>query len=302
MKRYFLYSLIYVTLFLVLGTALAREKEKIHKEFAKKESLDISTVSGDCIIKQSSSEKITVEVVYAVSPSESFKPDIKERKNSIKIKERWSGSHSSGNVTWTIYIPPGTEVEFSTASGDLTVEDVNNKIEASTASGDIDIRNTSGEFDCNTASGDIKVENSQGEMEFNTASGDIEIGHSTGIFELSCASGDIDANDITIKDESSFSTASGDVNIKLAQSSEYDLNLSTASGDVILDYNGQQIKGFFEFTAKKNSGRISSPIHFDNEEEFERNGKKYIRKSFTKNGGSPKIELETASGTVKLIK
>jgi len=302
MKRFCILSTVYVIVFLAFGTGFAQKEEKFHKEFDKKESVMISTVSGDCIIKQSSSDKIILDVVYSVRPSKFFEPDISERGNSLKIKERWSGSSSSGKVTWTLAVPPETEVEFSTASGDLSVEGVNNKIEANTASGDIEIENTTGDLDCNTASGDIKVKNAQGEMELNTASGEVDVKNSKGVFELSCASGDIDASNITIKEESSFSTASGDVEVKLAKSSDYDLELSAASGDVTLDYNGNQIKGFFEFTAKKRRGRISSPISFDSEEEFGRNGNEYVRKSFTKDGSNPKIYLETSSGTVKLKK
>ena len=137
-------------------------------------------------------------------------------------------------------------------------------------------------------------------MGFSTASGDIRIRNSQGFFELSCASGDIDASNITIQEESSFSTASGDVEVKLAASSEFDLDFSAASGDVTLDYNGNDIIGYFEFSAKKRSGNIRSPIDFDREEEYGRNGDEYMRKSFSKGGLTPKIYISTASGRATL--
>ncbi|RLD82125.1 MAG: hypothetical protein DRJ10_05370 [Bacteroidetes bacterium] len=88
----------------------------------------------------------------------------------------------------------------------------------------------------------------------------------------------------------------------MAKSSSYDLTLSSASGDVTLNYNGNDLSGFYEFTARVKKGRIISPVKFDKEEVIEKNGKKYDVKSFTKGNSSPIILIKTSSGTAKLIK
>jgi DUF4097 and DUF4098 domain-containing protein YvlB len=305
---------------LLLGWRVSypQEMKEINKTFEAKKSVRIQTASGDCVIKAGDAGKIIVHVEYSERAEGSFEADMEEKSNSLKLRERWYGSHSGGRVKWTVTVPSETEIEFSTASGDLSVEDINNLIDASTASGDITIESSQGEFEVSTASGDISIADSKGEfdfstasgdikssqmngeMDFSTASGDIQIRGSEGQFELSCASGDIDASGITIKEESAFSTASGDVEVKLAASSDYDLELSAASGDVTLDYNGNEIKGYFEFSAKKRSGNIRSPIDFDKEEEYGRNGDEYMKKSFSKGGQTPKIYIGTASGRATL--
>jgi DUF4097 and DUF4098 domain-containing protein YvlB len=292
--------------------------KEIHETFEAKKNVRIQTVSGDCEIKAGESGKIIVDVEYAQKVEDSFEADIQETSNSIKIRERWYGRSSGGRVKWTVTVPSETEIEFSTASGDLSVDGINNTLDASTASGDITIEGSKGEFEISTASGDINVTDSNGkfdfstasgdikssqmtgEMEFSTASGDIRLRNAEGLFEFSCASGDIESSGLTIKEESSFSTASGDIEVKLAKSSDYDLELSAASGDVTLDYDGNEIKGYFEFTAKKRSGSIRSPIDFDKEEEYGRNGDEYVKKSFSKGGQTPKIFLSTASGRAML--
>ena len=310
-----------LVIFLVLcfcHGALIAQEEEIHKTFDAKKEVQINTVSGDCIVKKGGSGKIQVDVVFSVEPKDAFEPDFRERENSLRLKERWYGSRTSGHVTWTITVPPETEIEFSTASGDLTVEGLTNSIEASTASGEIMIVNSKGEFDISTASGDMIIENTEGEFdlstasgeieaynlqgtfELSTASGDIDVTDSKGMFELSCASGGIDASNILIEGESSFSTASGKVYVSPSESPEYDLRLSSASGNATLDYNGNPIKGHFEFTARKGRGRIVSPVKFDHEEEFERNDQVYVRKSFTKRGSTPVITIKTASGRATL--
>jgi len=300
------------------GLLFAQNMKEINKTFEAKKSVRIQTVSGDCVVKTGDAGKITVQVKYSERAEDSFEADMQEKSNSLKLRERWHGSSSGGRVEWTVTVPAETEIEFSTASGDFSAEDINIMLDASTASGDITIENSQGEFEISTASGDISIMDSKGEfdfstasgdiksskmtgeMEFSTASGDIKIRNGEGVFELSCASGDIETSGLVIKEESSFSTASGDVEVELAKSSEFDLELSAASGDVTLDYNGNDIKGYFEFTAKKRSGSIRSPIDFDNEKEYGRNGDDYVKKSFSKGGQTPKIYLSTASGRAML--
>ena len=315
-----LYKLLIVGLaVLFLSSAIYAKEETIRKTFDAKETVRIKTVSGDCFIKKGSSNHITVEVTYSVRPQGSFEPEFYERGNTLKLQERWYGS-SSGRVTWEITVPANTEIEFSTASGDLTVAELTKSIEASTASGNLTIEKCDADYDLSTASGDISFEDSQGDFDLSTASGDIEcfnvdgffdlstasgsidISDSRGEFDLSCASGSVRALNVEIEEESNFSTASGRVEVRLAKSAEFDLDLSSASGSVTLDYNGNTIKGYFEFTARKRRGRINSPIKFEDEEEFERHGQTYVRKSFSKGGKSPRIFLETASGKVTLKK
>lgn len=337
MKRGMTIIISVIILMLVCSHPQTGWGKEIHKKFEGKESVELNTVSGDCIIKTHRSNEIIVDLFYDVEPEDAFEYKIREVGKSLIIKERWHSS-SRGEVTWTLTVPAGTEIEFSTASGDLTAEglsksfeastasgdieiqDMNGEIEISTASGDVVIMNARGEIEISTASGDIRIEKSGGEVELSTASGeieavdiddeielstasgDIEISNSRGIFNLGCASGSVKAEEIKIEGMSNFSTASGEVEVILAETSKYDLELSTASGDVVLDYNGHSIEGYFEFVARKRRSRIKCPFDFEDEEEFEKNGHTYVRKSFHKKGKTPEIHLHTATGTVELKK
>lgn len=294
-----------------------REQQEVHKTFPKKETVRIKTVSGDCIIKKGKSNKIEVDLRYSVHPEDAFEPEFDERATSLDIEESWYG-RCSGRVEWTISVPESTEIEFSTASGDLSVEGLKSDVDASTASGDVSLtsiegeisvstasgdvfmENISGDLECSTASGEIEGDNINGEIEFSTASGNIDITKSSGEFDCSCASGDIDASDITFEDESDFSTASGDVEVSLAETLDVDLEISTASGHILLDYQGLPVKGTFIFTAREDRGDIRAPFAFDEEEEFWRNNHLYMRKTFIKGGSTPRIELSTASGNAIL--
>jgi len=266
---------------ITLVNTSATEKKEITKTFDKKESIDMRFVSGDCQVKKGSSDKIEVHLVYRIDPPEAFEPVFQEKGEELVLKERFHGS-SSGNSTWTLTVPDGIEIQFKSASGDFEVAGLKCEIKV------------------NTASGEISIENSDGEFHVNTASGEIDVNSGSGEYSLHTASGDVDGKEIIIKEESSFNAASGDVYIELARSSTHDLKLGSASGDAILNFNGNPIQGYFEFTAKVRTGRIKSPFKFDNEEEFYKNDQLYVRKSFTKGEDAPVIRISTASGKAEL--
>lgn len=326
----------------VCSMAVSAVAEEVQKSFDGIKKVELSSVSGDCIVKTHRSDEVIVELYYNVTPEGSFDYEMKESGKTLVIKEKWGrgGRHRnmSGDVSWTLIVPADTEIEFNTASGDITVSGLTKRVEASTASGDIEIsdvsahidmstasgnanlNNIDGDIEISTASGDIDIEDSKGDIELSTASGDIDakgvsgdidlgaasgdikISDSRGTFDVGCASGDIDATGVTIEGESDFSVASGSIEVVLAETCDYDLEISSASGDVVLDYNGNEVKGFFEFTARKRRGRIVCPFDFDEEEEFEENGDTYVRKSFSRKGDTPRVELSTASGRAELKK
>ena len=301
MKKLPLISSIVVLVLAMLALTFAQGEKTIHKEFDAKKNLDISIVSGDCFIESGAADKIIVDIEYFVKPEKAFKPRFTENSNTLKIKEKWSGS-SSGRVKWFITVPKDIEIDFSAASGDLEIDGTSGSIEASTASGDISIRNTTGDLDISTASGDIDGKEISGELELSTASGDIELDKVKGSFDLSCASGDIDISDAEVEDMSDFSTASGDVEVSLAASPKDDIEISAASGDVALDYNRNKMEGYFEVTVRKGKGRIKSDVGFDKVEEVERHGRTRIRKSFKAGSSAVNVSLSSASGTATLKK
>ncbi|MBN2071165.1 MAG: DUF4097 family beta strand repeat protein [Candidatus Krumholzibacteriota bacterium] len=325
--------------FVVLASSLvqARGGEEVHKEFKGVKEIDIGTVSGNVIIKVHKSDVVLVDLVYEVDQGD-FEYEFDENGDELEIREEWHGRTSSGHVVWTLTVPNGTDIEFSTASGDFEASGPFGSVKASTASGDIYVEDTKGDVNVSTASGevtlkkayggnkvstasgsitieksneksklstasgDINATDMEGTLRLSTASGDIEVSRCRGAFKLSCASGTIMVENVIFEGASSFSTASGEVEVILAESCAYDLELSTASGDVTLDYNGNEVKGYFEFEARKRRGRISCPFDFDNEEEFERHGEDYVRKSFTRKGDEPQVFMSTASGKVTLKK
>lgn len=278
-SKIFIYVLL--GLFVFSLSSFANPKREIIKEFDKKELVSIKTVSGDCIIKTGSTDKIIVKVTNEYSPRDSFEPRFREQKNSLRIKEKLYGSNR-GNSTWEITVPEGTEIDFSSASGGMMIEDYTGEIRGNTASGDFEIINCKGLFGLNTASGYYGIENCTGE------------------FDIQSASGDIDARKIIFTAESEFGTASGNVKVSLGATPEHDISIISASGRAVLDYNGNKMIGLFEMTSRYDHGRIDAPFEFDDIDKFRQHGQRYIMKSVTKESDNPLISIETASGRAVL--
>ncbi len=272
---------IFIGLLIFSLSSFADPKREIVKEFDKKEMVSLKTVSGDCIIKIGTTDKIIVNVTNEYSPRDSFEPSFRERDNALRMKEKMYGSNR-GSSTWTITVPQGTEIDFSSASGGMLIQDYTGELRGSTASGDYELLNCKGLFYLKTASGYYEIENCQGE------------------FDIKSASGNIDARGIIITDESEFASASGNVRVTLGATPEHDLNVGSASGKAAIDYGGNKMVGLFELTTRYDHGRIDAPFEFDNEEKFRKNGQRYIMKSFTRESDQPLISIGTASGRASL--
>jgi DUF4097 and DUF4098 domain-containing protein YvlB len=279
----------------------AKSKERLKQSFDGIDRIKIETVSGDCVVEKGESDAVSLTVLAKYSPEDSFEPQVKQRGGTLYLEEEILRSNS-GYSTWILTVPDGIEIDFETASGDLSVSEVNGSFSVSTASGDIEFEVSSGDFEFSTASGDIRMEKCKGVYDISTASGDIRTADCEGEFSLSTASGDVMARLVTIKDESRFSTASGDISVRLGKPLEHDIRMGTASGSAMLDLNGHPPKGRFELTAKVHSGDIDCPFSFDEEEKFERHGDDYVTKSFTKGSDQPLVMISTASGEAELRK
>lgn len=332
----FRFVLILLLLLFSIGSVQA-EKKAITKTFADKNQVDIHTVSGDCVVETTKGKKIVVQLTHDY-PSDCFKAEFIENGSTLELKEDFSGS-CSGHSLWKLTVPEKTQIKFksasgdfsatglqaelvcATASGDFALANIQGDVEIKTASGDVEAENIKGTFKVKTASGDYNLKNISGELDIKTASGDIEaekiygkkisirgassdieLEDSRGGFVIKTASGEIEIDGITVTGESEFKTASGDVVVTLAQSSDFNLMVASASGDATLDYNGNPIKGYFEFTVKKEDGKIDSPFKFDKQEVIYRYGQEYLKKSFTRKTKTPVIVIKTATGTAALKK
>ena len=309
----------------------------ITRTFPAKNTLKIDTVSANAQVLAGKEGEIRVQVPADLK-EEFGESAISQEGDVLAIREKVSRFSIGNDSTLEIWVPKGTIIIFNSASGNFSTKGIQDNITVKTASGDLEATdckgileiksvsgdvaaaNCSGEIGIGSVSGDLKAEKLTGTITVKTVSGDIEAGNLDGAITLkvvsgdivlkkakgaikaASASGDLKVVDVHLTGESDFKTASGDVSVKLAETAAFNLSLASASGDVLLDYNGHPVKGYVEFSALAERGEIDSPFKFDKEEEIYKHGKKYLVKSFKIEGETPKIEISTASGKAALEK
>jgi len=101
-----------------------------------------------------------------------------------------------------------------------------------------------------TSSGDVEAKDIKGDIEIRAASGDTKLTNVVAAIDIKASSGDVEISNVEFTGASQFTLASGDIEVSLAKTSNYDLTFSTASGDMVIDYNGNPLKGYYVFKGK----------------------------------------------------
>jgi len=205
------------------------------------------------------------------------------------------GNISVGNV--------GGETELSTGGGNISVKEVKSKIEISTGGGNISLGNIGGNAEVSTAGGNISVEKVSGSAELNTAGGNISLDGASGKVEVNTAGGNLNLKNISGSIEAN--TAGGNIYADLVPSSNSHSEFNTAGGDINLVLPSDA-KVNIEATVYVGKHAGDPDVEKMIKSDFEPttvdiNGKNLIKR-FVLNGGGSMIELNTASGKIKINK
>jgi hypothetical protein len=312
-KIKFITGLIPIAL-LLSGSTIAQKV--IDKTFDVKD-LKIDLVLGSCKITKSSDTRIHVHLEYSYSDNE-FEARFEEKTRYIDIEEKFYGDNHHGYSRWTVRVPNGVDIDIESATGSLSIEDVDlelegssgtgdielnktrGEVEVSTGTGSVEILNSKGEFDASSGTGRVIVENSEGEFDVSSGTGKVNIEDSKGNFEASSGTGKVEATKITIEDEGEFSCGTGDVEVFSPSGNDFDLEVSSGTNDAVLIMGGKPLEGYFEFECHARRGDIISPVKFDKEEDYWEGDNHYLRKSFTKGKGTPRYYIHTGTGRATL--
>ena len=315
-----LFSLVLVFIFIVsCSYSHSQEEKKVEKSFNGVKSIDLSTASGDCIIKKGSGDAVQVVLTYTYDDDD-YTPKMDKNGTRLKLEEKFHSNNTRGSSKWELSVPDGLDIEFNTGSGDLDVGDIKGEMDFNSGSGDAHVENYDGELKLNSGSGDFHFKNVKGEVKVNsgsgdhhisncelyakanTGSGDIEVNDSKGGYKLNTGSGDVEAIRLALSEEGGFNTGSGEVEIVLAAALVDDISANSGSGNAVIDFNGNKIEGEVVMTCKKRGGNINAPFKFDKEEEIDRNGETYLKKTAKFGTKNILIEVGTGTGTAEIRK
>jgi len=138
---------------------------------------------------------------------------------SLRVEYPRDCRNCQASIRFEVRVPRSSNISFdkiSTASGNVKAEGFTGRLNLSTASGDVTVRGVGGEIRAASASGTVRVADTTGTVNASTASGNVEV-------ELTRIDGSGDMK---------FSSASGDVHVRMPTNIDARVSMSTASGGI----------------------------------------------------------------------
>ncbi len=300
-------------LLLFTATSLAAQGV-ITDSFSDVTHIELTTGSGDAIFVKGGGTTVDIHLEYTYSDA-SFEPVIRQSGNTLILEEEFSQRNNRGRSTWTLTIPDGMDIKFTTGSGDVEATNLLFNLRATLGSGDVslsyvtgDIRFTAGSGDLDlktyngtlratTGSGDIEAYDVDGDVTITTGSGDVDVKGSNGSFRATTGSGDVSATDLVVMGDVKLTTGSGDILVSLAGELKGDLSLSTGSGSSELRRNGYELTGELIMRAGVRNGRIDAPFAFDSTKEIRDGGNRLIESIKVFGSSDQRVLIQSGSGS-----
>lgn len=215
--------LVVVTAFLSLApaaTALGQDFSKSYRLGAGG-TISIRNVSGNVDVTGHDGDQIVVIGRKEGRDVNMVEVEDTSGGNSVDIRVRYprNCNRCEASINFDVKVPRSTRYvlsPISSASGNIRVTGLTGDIKVSTASGDVMVSNVTGEINASTASGEMSVRDVSGTVSASTASGNVDV-------EIARLEGDGSLK---------FSSASGDVSVRLPSNADADVRMSTSSGRI----------------------------------------------------------------------
>jgi len=161
-------------------------------------------------------------------------PPITQEGNEITIGKQHGDNDLFRNISidYDITLPRTSNINASTGSGDMTIDNVGATLKAQTGSGTIRANGINGQSTLGSGSGDVELRLSgPGDVKAETGSGSLRLSGVNGALKASTGSGSIEVEGQPASDWR-LSTGSGSIHLTLGSSARFTLDASTGSGSV----------------------------------------------------------------------
>jgi len=268
-------ALLFVPAVASSSTQTVHESHSFAVDGARRVLVDASFQDVVVTVRPGSTVDVEVDMEFTGSRAErlarEYAPQFKEAGGELRvISKRNHGSWSFGGFsdrssgTITVAIPPGLDLTVDVSSGDVHIDgdlgdaevlcDTSSggceisgamrSLSADTSSGEVRIRLTreTEEVAADTSSGNVVVEGPARKLKADTSSGDVTASGLLGDANFDTSSGDVEASWAFAPGAVHVvaDTSSGDVTLAFPADTELDGLISTSSGDIRSDWNGDR--------------------------------------------------------------
>ncbi len=222
-----------------------------------------------------------------------------------------SGGGLAAHADLRIGVPMGRTLAVYLAVGKVSVTNINGDLSIDVASAPVTTSGTRGELNIDVGSGPVQVTKQTGELEVNTGSGAVTVSDIRGeSVSIHTGSGEVSANNLR-SNQLEIDTGSGNIEVTALTSPQ--VSLQTGSGSVNADLSGE----VWNVNVETGSGDVtlkvpptlaaevdietsSGDIETDFEVAVTRHARDHMTGRIGEGGG--KIDIETGSGGIKLVK
>lgn len=201
------------------AAASAQEFQRTY-DIAAGGSVEIKNVSGDVNLTGHDGNTVVVNAFKEGRDRDQVEVEDNSTPGRVSLRAKYPNNcNCDANVRFEVRVPRSANIvldKITTASGNLKAEGFSGRLHLSTASGNVTVRGVGGEIRASSASGTVRVENATGTVSASSASGDVEV-------ELTRLEG---AGNMR------FSSASGNVHVRMPSNIDANVSLSTVSGDI----------------------------------------------------------------------
>ncbi|HYN84221.1 MAG TPA: DUF4097 family beta strand repeat-containing protein [Pyrinomonadaceae bacterium] len=245
------------------GVASAQDFERSYR-VGPSGSVSIRNVSGNVEVTGHDGDSVVVRATKEGEDRDAVEIEDLSAGDRVELRAKYPRDcyNCNASLKFEVRVPRDASVRLdpiSTASGDIQITNLRGDVRVNTASGNVTVENVSGDINASTASGEMRVRNVSGSVNASSASGDVEV-------DIARLEGGAPMK---------FSSASGNVSVRLPSGIDADVVMSTASGRIRTDFP-IEVRESRRGSGSRAEGRLGS--------------------------GARNVRISTASGDVSLTK
>jgi DUF4097 and DUF4098 domain-containing protein YvlB len=298
-----MYSVILVGM-LAMSPMLAQEKTDTVVPVDRNTRLELENTNGSVLVhvwdrmevkisaQHSSRERIEIRNSLLRLHIEANE-DFDDEDDSGRPRHRTGGSRSR-IVDYEITVPATMPVSVSGQNADVTIEGVKGEVSVETVQGDVEVTGGTGNISLESVNGGLTLKGARGHVSLHSVNESIVASDIVGDMTVEAVSGDITLERIQA-DRIDATTVSGDIEYDGTIRDAGSYSFTTHSGDVRLAI-AESSNGTFSVATFSGDFQAGFPVHLNDTRQ------KSKRFNFTLGNGSARVELESFSGDIEIVK
>lgn len=210
MKRA-LIGLAFSVVCLLAANASAQDFQKSY-EIGQGGQLRIGNISGDVIVTGYGGNVVQVTATKEGKDRDLVEVEDLSSGNRVDIRVRYpKRCNCDASIRFQVQVPSSIRYDFEGISS---------------VSGDVEINGVSGNIRANSVSGEVRIREVNGSVNASSVSGEV----------------DVEIRQLSGNEDMKFSSVSGSVNVRMPDSIDADVRMSTLSGSLKTDFPGVEVK------------------------------------------------------------